>query len=388
MKKKITTKKKIILLAVIVLLAAAIAITAVISLNVYSQEQMKKIPPMTAMETLSYTLKDTENAVVTIGTIQNGEKSWKVYGNNCSELPAELHTYEICSLTKTVTAAMTAQAVRDGLLDIDETIDNYLDLPADNTYPTVRDLLTHTSGYKEYYFESPMIGNFFTGRNSFCGITDEMLLDTLGKLSTENEDKSWRYSNFGFAVLGQLLEKFYDGEYTALANAFLQKLGMTNSHISTCEGDLGNYWDWKAEDAYLSAGAIVSDIDDMLVYAQHQLDGEGIFALAHTPLREVNATPDSYAMLDMRVDAMGMAWIIDEEHGFIWHNGASGNYNCYLGLCPDTQTAVVVLSNLSPGYRIPATITGIKLLEEMQWAPLVSGIVNRNAPHREIKIWN
>ena len=109
MKKKITTKKKIILLAVIVLLAAAIAITAVISLNVYSQEQMKKIPPMTAMETLSYTLKDTENAVVTIGTIQNGEKSWKVYGNNCSELPAELHTYEICSLTKTVTAAKPAK---------------------------------------------------------------------------------------------------------------------------------------------------------------------------------------------------------------------------------------------------------------------------------------
>lgn len=69
---------------------------------------------------------------------------------------------------------------------------------------------------------------------------------------------------------------------------------------------------------------------------------------------------------EKRVDAMGMAWIIDNEHGFIWHNGATGNYNSYLGFCPETGTAVVVLSNLSPGFRIPATVVGIKLLEEMQ----------------------
>ena len=364
MKKKMSARKRIILLiaAAVLIIAAA----AVVSLNIYARKQTEKIPSMSAADRLDYTLRDTENAVITIGTIQNGESGWKVYGCDGAELPKELHTYEICSLTKTITASMIAQAVQDGLLDIDDTTDKYLDLPQSNTYPTIRDLLTHTSGYKEYYFESPMVGNFFSGRNSFCGITDEMLINTLGKLDVKDADKSWRYSNFGFAVLGKLLEAVYDREYTDIANDLLLELGMTNSHISTCEGDLGNYWDWEPEDAYLSAGAVVSDIDDMLVYAQLQLDNEGIFALAHDTLKEVNATPDDYAMLDIRVDAMGMAWIIDEEHGFIWHNGASGNYNCYLGICPATQTGVVVLSNLSPGYRIPATVVGVKLLEEMQ----------------------
>jgi len=60
-----------------------------------------------------------------------------------------------------------------------------------------------------------------------------------------------------------------------------------------------------------------------------------------------------------------MAWIVDDKSGIIWHNGGTGNYNSYLGFRPETGTAVVVLSNLAPGYRIPATVMGVKLLEEL-----------------------
>ncbi len=363
MKKKIFTKKRVLTAITVIIF---LAVVAVISLMIYAQKQMEKIPSMSAMDCLKYTLKDNERAVISVGIIKNGEVSRKIYGNNCEELSDELHTYEIGSLTKTITAAMIAEAVENGLINIDDIVDKYLDLPDNNSYPTIRELLTHTSGYNEHYFESPMIGNFFSGRNDFCGITDEMIINRLGKLDNKNYDKSWKYSNFGFAVLGQLLEKVNGSEYTGLADAFLQKYGMTNSHITTGEGDLGNYWDWNAEDAYTPAGAVVSDIQDMLVYAQLQLENEGVFALTHETLKEVNATPANYKLLDMRVDAMGMAWIIDNEHGFIWHNGATGNYNSYLGFCPETRTAVVVLSNLSPGYRIPATVVGIKLLEDMQ----------------------
>ena len=60
-----------------------------------------------------------------------------------------------------------------------------------------------------------------------------------------------------------------------------------------------------------------------------------------------------------------MAWIIDNENEIIWHNGGTGDYNSYLGFNAETGTAVVVLSNLPPSYRIPATILGIKLLNEL-----------------------
>ena len=58
-------------------------------------------------------------------------------------------------------------------------------------------------------------------------------------------------------------------------------------------------------------------------------------------------------------------WIIDSKNNIIWHNGGTGNYNSYLGFNPETGTAVVVLSNLAPNYRVPATVLGVKLLLEL-----------------------
>lgn len=61
---------------------------------------------------------------------------------------------------------------------------------------------------------------------------------------------------------------------------------------------------------------------------------------------------------------IGMAWIIDRENGILWHNGGTGNYNCYLGVSKEKNMAGVVLSNLRPSYRIPATVLGVKLLTQ------------------------
>ena len=71
------------------------------------------------------------------------------------------------------------------------------------------------------------------------------------------------------------------------------------------------------------------------------------------------------------MDEIGMAWIIDNENDFIWHNGGTGHYNSYLGFCPETGTAVVVLSNLSPNDRIPATVLGIKQLQDVNAAQML-----------------
>ena len=120
----------------------------------------------------------------------------------------------------------------------------------------------------------------------------------------------------------------------------------------------------ETNDAYLPAGALTSDIADMLAYAQMQLD-DPRFAPCHESLKTINASTESYLMMGIHMDEIGMAWIIDSENGFIWHNGGTGHYNSYLGFSPETGTAVVVLSNLSPNDRIPATVLGIKKLQEL-----------------------
>lgn len=144
------------------------------------------------------------------------------------------------------------------------------------------------------------------------------------------------------------------------------ELGLTETGISGKSGNLDNYWDWKANDAYLPAGAITSNITDMLSYAQIQLEGNPYFYECHKSIKAINASTEDYRTMGINMDEIGMSWMIDRVNGIIWHNGGKGHYNSYLGFNPETGTAVVVLSNLAPDCRIPATVLGTKLLIEME----------------------
>lgn len=354
---------------IIVIFAAAVlcVVLAVGGIMIYGKYQISKIPGMTFTEALEYTTKDNADAVITVGMIKDKQISYKVYGENGKELPAKPHTYEIGSLTKTFTAALVNKAIAEGKLCIDDTIDNLLPLPEAGEYPTIKELLTHTSGYKGYYFESPMISNFLKGRNDFYGTTKEMVLEKASGLNMDKESYGFNYSNYGYAVLGLVLEAVYHTDYATLVNGFAQnELGLTETGISGKSGDLGNYWDWKANDAYLPAGAITSNITDMLSYAQIQLKGNPYFYECHKSIKAINASTEDYRTMGINMDEIGMSWMIDRVNGIIWHNGGTGHYNSYLGFNPETGTAVVVLSNLAPDYRIPATVLGTKLLIEME----------------------
>lgn len=356
--------KKMIFIIGFVILCVTLAIGGIV---IYIKHQISKIPELTFNEALAYTTKDNANAIISVGVIKDGHISYKVYGENAKELPAELHTYEIGSLTKTLTAALINKAISEGKINIDSTIDHYLLLPDSNEYPTIKELLTHTSGYKGYYFESPMITNFFNRRNDFYGITKDMILQKASGLSLDKASYDFNYSNYGYAMLGLVLEKVYDTDYITLANDFVQdKLGLVDTKISDKSGDLGNYWDWKEDDAYLSAGAITSNIADMLSYAQMQLVKSPYLSECHKSLKTINASTESYKTMNIHMDEIGMSWIIDNKNNIIWHNGGTGGYNSYLGFNLETGTAVVILSNLAPNYRIPATVLGVKLLIELQ----------------------
>lgn len=103
----------------------------------------------------------------------------------------------------------------------------------------------------------------------------------------------------------------------------------------------------------------------MLQYAQIQLEDNSYFGGCHETLKSIDASTDSYKTMGIFMDEIGMAWIIDNENGIVWHNGGTGDYNSYLGFKPESGDAVIILSNLSPNYRIPATVLGTKLLSEM-----------------------
>lgn len=360
-----TTKKRARKTVLIVILGAVAAAALVfVGLMLYGQHQMSKIPAMSFEDCLNYTTSGSDRAVITVGVIKDGKADWTVYGKDGAVLPKTLHTYEIGSLTKTVTASMVMKLVDEGKMSLDAPISDYLELPARVHYPTIRQLLTHTSGYSSYYFESAMIGNFFGGKNSFYGIGDSSIYNTLKNTEIADKQHKFDYSNFGYAALGLILEKVTGTEFTRLCDDYLHdELGLANSRISDGNGDLGKLWDWQPGDTYMSAGAVLSDIEDMLKYAQAQLDG---FSENHESLAVIDTVNENYRKMGINMDEIGAAWLIDSENGFVWHNGGTGNYNSYLGFCEDTKTAVVVLSNLPPSYKIPATVLGLKKLQSLQ----------------------
>jgi len=89
-------------------------------------------------------------------------------------------------------------------------------------------------------------------------------------------------------------------------------------------------------------------------------------SIAHEALAQVNASNASYEQMGIRMDAVGAGWMMDNENKIIWHNGATGDYNSYIGFDKENQIGVVILSNLPPDYRIPATVMGIEILASLQ----------------------
>lgn len=351
---------------IVVLIIPALVVLGIGAFHVYGNMQLNKVPGLSFREALEYTLEGKDGAAITVGVLKDGKASYTVYGKDGAELPHVARAYEIGSLTKTFTAALVQRAINDGRLSMSGVLDEYLELTPGNGYPTIRRLATHTSGFKGYYFESPMIENFLSGRNSFYGISDAMLTDRLRRLSIRSGEHPFNYSNFGYAALGLVLEAIYGEDYAELVNRFAQdELGLSDTYISHGAGGLKGGWDWREDDAYRAAGALISNIDDMLEYARLQLKSGGLFDECHKDYAKVNATTDINARLGIRIDEVDMAWLLDAQRGIVWHNGATGSYNCYMGIHKDSGAAVVILSNLSPDYRIPATVLGVKLLDEI-----------------------
>lgn len=390
-------RKKQMFWAAISVICAITAVIMIISINKNSEQLTK----MSSGECIEYTAKGNSDACITVGVLKDGKMYYTVFGENGAVLQegqfaedgvlvsqtvydkkgnvisrnagenggsadgaAPLHIYEIGSLTKTMTAACIKQAIDEGKVKLSDTIDMYLDLPGEGTYPTIEALLTHTSGYKGEYLEPHIMFNTVIDQNPFHFISAETILKQAEKHRPTGTSYEWSYSNFGYALLGQIIEKVYEADYEFLINTFTDWLGMYETEFTDEDGDLSNYWKWDLKDAYAPAGAVKSNIKDMLIYASKVMSDARLEGM-DKPLRAISQKNASYEALGINIDKIGMAWILDEKNGYMWHNGATADYNSYLGICKEKGTAVVVLSNLPSNYRIPATVIGTKLLGEV-----------------------
>jgi CubicO group peptidase (beta-lactamase class C family) len=325
------------------------------------------IENMSSRELIEKHTKGVRRAALTVGIVQDGQMSFKVYGENSKERQKIEHIYEIGSITKTFTGQLFAKAIHEGLItieDLDKTIDTYLDLPSKNYYPTIKRLLTHTSGYRsEYYWGFISSTSFVLEGQYIVGVTKRMILDLIGTINLENKDYPWMYSNTGIAVAGFVLEKIYNEDYTSLMNRYMKNdLGLNNTKISNENGDLSNYWKYDDGNPYIPSGAIKSTITDMMRFAKMQMDGiPGYVSYSHSDWHKLKQPIKGFHIRD----AMGLAWNKDSVNNIYWHGGTTATYHSYLGFDKTRGIAVVVLSNVGDLY-ISAEAIGSTILKELQ----------------------
>lgn len=354
-------KRKLKIFTIIVIIIIFLYFIYNLISGIIYKNKMKEISQYTSNQMIDYTLNNNENAIISVAIYNENGITYNVYGADYNLN----YDYEIGSITKTFTAMLVSKAIEEERINLDDSISNYLELE-NRYYPTIKRIITHTSGLKPYYLSLQKIKNYFAGGNDFYNISKEQLLKELNKTRLEERDYNFNYSNFGVSALGLVLEKVYDKNYNELLEEYLQQLDMNNTTIATGTGILSGYWKWNENDGYIPSGAIISNIEDMSKYLETLITSDENYVInVAEPLTDINVENEIYNMLDVNIDSVGMTWMIDNKNNIIWHNGSTTNFNSYIGFNRKKKIGVVVLSNISPQKDINMTLIGNKIMHEL-----------------------
>lgn len=285
------------------------------------------------------------------------------------DVPAKRETvYQSGSVGKMFTSAAVMLLVEDGKLKLDEPVGTYLP-GAPETWKgiTVRHLLTHTGGVREYT----------SAINLQQDYTEDQLLKTAFEFKPRfKPGEKWEYSNTGYAVLGVLVSKvggkFYGDQ---LKERVFDPLGMKTARIISeadivpnraagyrlAKGELKNQV-WVAPSVNTTAdGALYLTVDDFTRWDA---------ALGtDKPLKKASWdqiwTPAKLA--DGKETGYGFGWSLGERNGHkrTHHGGAWQGFTTYFDRYPDDKLTVVVLTNLAgcnPG-RIAADVATVYVPE-------------------------
>jgi CubicO group peptidase (beta-lactamase class C family) len=288
-----------------------------------------------------------------IGTIDAARRAAYGYG----EHPPDGRTlFEIGSITKTFTATLLADMVVRGDVTLEmpvaELLPASVPVPSKGDIPIrLRHLATHTSGLPR------MPANFEPAdwANPYADYSVQQLYECLATTElSRRPGQIYEYSNLGAGLLGHALSRKAGMDYEQLLITRICKpLGMRDTKITLSDDDrarlapaqaLGGVpqanWDFGA---LAGAGAILSDVDDMLQYLAANL------GLVDSPLRAaMQMTHEKRAEVDEKND-IGLGWHIGKRTSARWHSGQTAGYHSFVAFVPEKKAGVVVLCNTSGG---------------------------------------
>lgn len=138
--------------------------------------------------------------------------------------------FYLASVSKQFTAAAVAVAARRGLLSLDDDIRRWLPELREYQAPiTIRHLVHHTSGLRDYLTLLPL-----SGRRYEDVLSDDDLLDLVARQRALNfaPGSEFLYSNTGYVLLAEIIKRATGRSLREYANEQLfQPLGMHDTHF-------------------------------------------------------------------------------------------------------------------------------------------------------------
>src|SRR3984885_4679956 len=151
-------------------------------------------------------LSATKVPSASIAVVKDGRIAYlQAYGQARLSPPMEATPqmqYSIGSISKQFTAAAVLLLAQEGKLTLEDPVSKYLPDLARAKEVTIRMLLSHTSGYQDYWPEDYVMTSMMVPTNA------QHILDVWGKRPLDfDPGTQWQYSNTNFVIAGRIVEQ-------------------------------------------------------------------------------------------------------------------------------------------------------------------------------------
>ncbi len=294
-----------------------------------------------------------------VAVVKEGEIAFaKAYGtaNLTFGVPFEIDTRtNIGSTSKQFTAYAILLLAEQGKLNLDDDIREYIpELPDFGETVTIRHLLTHTSGYREFLNTLAMSGRRFDLGD---GVERKELIAVVQHQPAlqNSPGAEWNYNNTAFGLLATTVERI-SGETFAdwMADNVFHPLGMHDTFVRKSPAQLierraegyaptedGGYQIARDLGGSTGAGGIYTTIPDLAKWVRNYRTGE----LGSPAIFEQMSTP--YVLTDGKPTGYGFGLFVDELRGLkrIQHGGADTAHRSMVMYFPELDAAVITQSN-------------------------------------------
>ncbi|HEY6971357.1 MAG TPA: serine hydrolase domain-containing protein [Candidatus Angelobacter sp.] len=300
-------------------------------------------------------LSDTGVPGAVVGIVRDGKIVFaKGYGNGRLDPPAAASPqmrYSIGSISKQFTAAAVLLLQEQKKLSLDDPVAKYFPGLTRASEVTIRELLSHTSGYQDYYPQD-YVPQFMTRPT-----TAQAIMDTWAKKPLDFDPGTrWQYSNTNYVIAGAIVEKvtrhpLFDLLTQRIFNPLGMKTVIDTDQSSLATTDAVGYFRYasgpphpetKEAKGWLSgAGELSMTVEDLLrwdisLMNQSVLKPESYREMEKDTLLK-DGTGTRYG-LGLDVYHFGQYWVLE-------HGGEVTGFTATNMVLPNDRIAVAVLTN-------------------------------------------